>query len=432
MATRGLALVAVIAGFGVAAAILLFGGSPYVVTAEFVNAGQLVPGNEVKIGSYRAGSIRSVELSEDYRAEVEIELDSRFAPLHRGSLLTVRVPGLASVAGRYISISPGPNNAPPIPDGGRIPVQDTKAPVDVDQVLSGLDSRTVSGLRKLVQRSARGLSGRGDDLGRALVTLDPALSQTSATLREAVRDRAALRRLLRETAAVTGTLAARRAELAAGTSAAARATGAIADQREALARSLELAPPALREANTASVNLRATLLDVRPAIPEARPVARRLSALLPRLRPLAGRLRRVAPPLRRLAQGPLLNLLRRLPGVSEQGVPVAGNLSAALDRLNPALDQLRPYAPDLTSGLIGGIGGNPGAYYDSNGQYARIAFVGGPLSLTGLPPPGSSGSVKSGRTDRCPGGAIYPAADGSNPFTESGRVDCDPNSGGAP
>lgn len=431
MTTRGLALVALIAGFAVAAGMLLFGGSSYVVTAEFENAGQLVAGNEVKIGSHRAGTIRDIELGDDYRAEIEIELDSRFAPLHEGSRLTVRVPGLAGVAGRYISISPGPNNAPAIPDGGRIDATSTQAPVDVDQLLSALDARTVSGLRRLVRRSAVGLRDRGDDLGTALVYLDPALSQTSATLREAVRDRAAVRRLVRESAAVARTLAARRDDLAAGTLAGAAATGAIAAERESLARILELAPPALREANTASVNLRATLLDVRPAIGEARPVARGLSRLLPRLRPLAGRLRRVSPALRSLAEGPLLTLLRRLPGVSAQGVPVVDDLAASLERLNPVVDELRPYGPDLTSGLIGGIGGNEAGYYDSNGQYARIAFSGGPLSLVGVPGAGDLVATESGKTDRCPGGAIYPAADRSNPYTDSGRVECEPGSGEA-
>jgi phospholipid/cholesterol/gamma-HCH transport system substrate-binding protein len=425
---RLLSIVAV-AGVAVVVALVLFGGgSGYTVTAEFENAGQLVEGNEVRIGSNRAGTIERIELSSGYRAEVEIELDQ--GPLHEGSLLTVRVPGLAGLAGRYISITPGPDNASEIPDGGRIPVEYTEPPVDVDQVLSALDARTVSDLRALVQRTGHGLDGRGDELGRAAVTLNPALSQTSLTLREAVSDQLALRRLLRETAAVVSTLAERRDDLAAGTAAAAVATGAIAAERESLARALELAPPVLRQSNTAFVNLRAALVDVRPAIGEARPVARGLSALLPRLRPLAAKVRRVTPSLRSLAEGPLLRLLELLPGASRQGVPVARRLTATLERLNPAVDQLRPYAPDLTSGLVGGIAGNEAGYFDSNGQYARIAFVGGPLSLIGVPA-GPQGAVETGLTNRCPGGAIYPAADGSNPYTDGGRVDCDPSLAGS-
>jgi phospholipid/cholesterol/gamma-HCH transport system substrate-binding protein len=428
---RPLAIVAVAAAFAVAVSMLLFGGSGYTVTAEFENAGQLVEGNEVRIGSNRAGSVKSIELGDDYRAEVEIELDEDQGPLREGSVLTVRVPGLAGLAGRYVSIEPGPKGAPAIPDGGEIPVEETEPPVDVDQVLSALDARTVSDLRDLVQRSAAGLEGQGDDLGRALVALNPALSQTSQTLREAVRDKAALRRLLRETADVVSELALRRRDLATGTAAAAAATGAVADERQALARTLELSPPVLRQANTAFVNLRAALADFRPAIPEAIPVADGLALLLPRLRPLAAKTRRVAPRIRRLAEGPLLALLELLPATSREGVPLAADLTRTLDLLNPAVDQLRAYAPDLTAGLIGGIAGNQAGYFDSNGQYARIAFVGGPLTVIGGPPPGQSGSLRSGLTDRCPGGAIYPAADGSNPYTDGGRVDCDPSLAGS-
>ena len=121
----------------------------------------------------------------------------------------------------------------------------------------------------------------------------------------------------------------------------------------------------------------------------------------------------------------LLRLLKRLPEASRQGIPMLKDLTPALRKLMPALGQIRPYSPELSSGLVGGIGGNTAGYYDANGQYARIAFVGGPFSLSALAPAPQS-IAATGRVDRCPGGAIYPASDHSNPWTEDGKVHCNP------
>jgi hypothetical protein len=97
----------------------------------------------------------------------------------------------------------------------------------------------------------------------------------------------------------------------------------------------------------------------------------------------------------------------------------------------PILSELRSYTPDLTSGIVAGFGGSSGGYYDANGEYARISFVGGPFSITGLPKLSSGfGAVRSGAAQRCPGGANYPALDHSNPFVDTG-VSCQPDLAGS-
>lgn len=423
---RLLAIAALLIALVFAGRLLLSPGGSYEVTAVFDNAGQLVVGNQVLVGSIPVGSVEDIRLDNRWQAEVVISVNGSFSPLHQGTSLVTGVPGIASIAGRFITMQPGPNSAPEIPDGGRIPVTQTQSPVEVDQLLSALDPRTVRGLQRLVQGGASSVNGESGKINQALLALDPALSQASATLHQAVSDRVALRRLVANGGGIVHTLAGRSRDIAAGTAAASQASGAIASQRDALARSIGLAPPALRETNTALVNVRAALNDLRPVIPEARPVARDLSRLLPQLRPLSQRLRAVTPPLDKLIRGPALRLLEELPNASRQGMPVLGDLTPALRKLQPALGQIRPYAPELTSGLVGGIGGNVAGYYDANGQYARIAFVGGPFSISGLTPTPQSLGARSGRVDRCPGGAIYPAADHSNPWTEGGKVDCNP------
>jgi phospholipid/cholesterol/gamma-HCH transport system substrate-binding protein len=158
--------------------------------------------------------------------------------------------------------------------------------------------------------------------------------------------------------------------------------------------------------------------------------------LLPDLRPVSARLRAVLPRARRVvrAKGPnndLTELLLELPDLAGHGVPLVGDLTAVTEQARPILAELRPYIPELTSGIVAGFGGSTGGYYDANGHYARISFLGGPFSAVGLSPlfP-PTGTLTQGALDRCPGGATYNATDGSNPFVEPG-IECDPSLAGA-
>jgi phospholipid/cholesterol/gamma-HCH transport system substrate-binding protein len=87
---------------------------------------------------------------------------------------------------------------------------------------------------------------------------------------------------------------------------------------------------------------------------------------------------------------------------------------------------LRPYSPDLIAGLFSGFGGSMSGYYDANGHYARIEFMyGGGSQPGGVEPP--LPGYQTGLTARCPGGAVEPAPDRSNPWTDPGTDGlCDP------
>ena len=62
----------------VVVAILLFrGDGGYRVTAEFVSAGQLVKGNEVKAGGVTVGSVKDVDVTQDGQAKVTLAIDRR-------------------------------------------------------------------------------------------------------------------------------------------------------------------------------------------------------------------------------------------------------------------------------------------------------------------------------------------------------------------
>ena len=73
------------------------------------------------------------------------------------------------------------------------------------------------------------------------------------------------------------------------------------------------------------------------------------------------------------------------------------------------------------------------AYYDANGHYARVSStfddfkLGEKNTLTPVTPQQGLEGLKTGQLRRCPGGATQPAADGSSPFTDEGKLSCDPS-----
>src|SRR3954452_24471860 len=73
-------------------AVLLFrGDGGYTVTAEFINAGQLVKGNQVKAGGGSVGSVKSIDVTRDGHAKVEFSIkDGDYKPLRRGTEVMIK------------------------------------------------------------------------------------------------------------------------------------------------------------------------------------------------------------------------------------------------------------------------------------------------------------------------------------------------------
>ena len=93
------ARIAVIAALAVAvivlAIVLLSAGGGHKYTLIFQNAGQLVPDNQVLIGGSPAGTVESIELSDDNLAEVHVEVEQE---LHEGTTVVIRATSLSGVA----------------------------------------------------------------------------------------------------------------------------------------------------------------------------------------------------------------------------------------------------------------------------------------------------------------------------------------------
>lgn len=430
-----LAVAGLILLVAVALVIILFaGGGSYRVTAEFVNAGQLVNGSEVRVAGSTVGSVEDIQVSESGTAEVTFTVDDDYAPLRRGTEATVKPTSLSGIANRFIDLQLGPDSGAEIEGGGRLATDDTATAVELDEVFALFDEETRSSLRGFIKGQAETVRGRGAELSRGIHYLNPALSTGSRVFGELTRDEPLLKRFLVDSSALVNALAARRDDLTGVVSNLNATFGALGSQQAALAESIERLPPFLRRADTTFVNLRAALDDVDPLVAAAKPAVRRLGPFLDQARLFARDAEPTIRDLSRTIRAPgerndLIELMRSFPQLSrvaldDQTVNGASRpgafpqTTAALSDAAPTIAFGRPYTPDFVGWLddFSTTGG-----YDAVGGYSR-AWINLSELLYGPGP-------KRGQFRRCPGANEALAADGSNVFSadEAAALDCDPS-----
>jgi phospholipid/cholesterol/gamma-HCH transport system substrate-binding protein len=434
---RGLAAAAL--GLAVVFAILLLtGGSKHEYTLVFQSAGQLVKDNDVQIGGRRIGRVAEIKLSDRNLAEVRIQVDEPYAPLHKGTTATIRSGSLSGVANRYISLAPGPNSAAELDDDATLGLDRTTTSVDLDQLFNTLDPETRKSLQQVIKGSSEQYKGKGAKANEALKYFNPALSTTSRLVNELDRDQQSLQDFIIYTARATTALAERRGDVSELVSNANMASGAIASESDSLNEALSELPRTLRQANTTFVNLRSTLDDLDELVDASKPVAPKLAPFFKQLRPLVTDARPTIRDLSALISRPgsgndLIDLLKQQPRLTRIATPTFKHTVEGLQQGTPVLQFIRPYAPDL----IGWFRdfGQTTANYDANGHFARISpivnafqFTDNPAggTLTALTPAQRQVGLQSGKVKRCPGASTQTAPDGSNPYTPEGS-DCDPS-----
>jgi len=439
-AARGVAVGALVIAVVVVAVVMLGGSSAHVYQLEFANAGQLVKGDDVQVGGRRIGSIDEIELTDDNQARISVSVEEPYAPLHTGTTAIIRTTSLSGVANRYIALTPGPNSAPEIDEGGTLRADVTTAPVDLDVLFNTLDEPTRKSLQNVIKGSATVVKDRGELNNRAARYFNPAISTAARLVNEVNRDQQAFEDLIVNGAKVTTALAERREDLTGLVSNASETAGAIGDENVALSEALSLLPDTLRKGNTTFVNLRATLDDLDELTEVSLPATKRLAPFFRALRPLVEDARPTIKDLRLLVTRPganndLIELLNKAPKLDRLAKTTFPNTITALRKSTPVLNFIRPYTPDFM-GWIRDFG-QGAANYDANGHYARIQPIFNAFQFTETPAGGvltprpddeRLSSIQAGNLRRCPGAASQAPADGSAPFRDSdGTLDCDPS-----
>jgi len=425
-----LAIAALVVAVALAGLAMFGREDSYEVRAVFQSAGQLVKGNQVRVGGQPIGTITDIELDDSAQAVITMAIEDDLAPLHQGTTATIRATSLSGIANRYVSIKPGPNSRREIPDGGPVGADRTSAPVDIDMLFNTLDGRTRRGLRNVIRGSGTWYEGKGAEAAESTRYFPAFLFSTSELTREIALDEEIFSRFVKDTAATVSAIAERRDDLAGLVRNTGTAFRAIADEQEALDRALELLPGTLRRANTTFVNLRATLDDLDRLVAESKPATRELAPFLRELRPLVSRARPTIGDLRRLIRAPganndLIELTAKQPRLARLTATVFPRAIRTLDRAQPVFEDVRAYTPDLASWLSNF--GQLAASYDANGHYARVhpMFLPATYSesdgrLTANEPSQKQDGFEKGVRGRCPGSAVQPPPDGSAPRPADG------------
>ncbi len=239
-------------------------------TAQAVTPGQ---GQTAQVAGVQIGDIGEVSLK-DGRAIVGLDIKPEYSDLiHRDATAMLRPrTGLKDM---YVQIFPG-TEGPPVKEGFTIPVAASLTDVDLDEILSQLDSRTRDYVTLLANGAGEGLRGRGKDLARILKRYGPTVRDLGRVNASLASERVALRRLVTSLAKLNRKLASKPQDLSQLVDTAAITLRAFASEQGNLRDAVGELGPTLQQATT-------TLRAVGPFADQLGPTTR---ALIPAVREL--------------------------------------------------------------------------------------------------------------------------------------------------
>jgi phospholipid/cholesterol/gamma-HCH transport system substrate-binding protein len=345
----GLVVIAAVIGVGILSQQRLhfpfFQPTPFHVnvaldTAQAVTPGQ---GQTAQVAGVKIGSIGKVTLR-DGRAIVRLDLEPRFKDLvHVDARAHLRPrTGLKDM---YVQIIPGSPSAPLVADGATIPATNTTTDVNLDEILSSLDSRTRDYLSLLINGAGSGLRGRGGDLAELFRRFGPTARDLARVNRSVGRERVALRRLVSSLSSVNTRLARRPQDLSQLVTGANATLGAFASEDAMLRSTVSELPPTLRVASSSLTALRPFAAELGAATRKLTPTVRALDVANHAVRPFA----REATPIIRSRIRPFVRAAR----------PVVADLRPAAADLSKSFPQLRRSGAVLNA-FVNMLGHNPG------------------------------------------------------------------------
>jgi virulence factor Mce-like protein len=294
------------------------------VKATFESANSLRLNSPVRIAGVAVGKVKKVEPKEGTNeAVVTLELTKAGLPIHEDATAKIR-PRIFLEGNFFVDLRPGTPSSPKLADGDVIKVTRTATPVQLDEVLTALQSDTRQDLRDLLDGLAQGLNSKPNRADNR--SADPsARGQTAAeSFNDAYKDSpAALKGTAQVNEALLGTEPDRDvARLLAGT---AKTTGALirnegnlkdlitnfnttmaafASEEGNLRTSIRLLAPTLENANAALASLNRAFPPTRAFARDILPGVRETAATIDASFPWVAQARKLMgqPELRGLAQ----------------------------------------------------------------------------------------------------------------------------------
>lgn len=147
----------------------------YSIFATFSGSGGVFTGQEVTYRGVTVGRVGGMRVVRD-GVRIELVVEETYDRIPKeGTIARVRFK--SAVGEQFVDLLPSARSAPYFDDGDRIPLEDTRLPVQQEELLRLLD-RVLTGvppevIGNLVDVLGEGLGGRGDQLHAALAGLDP-------------------------------------------------------------------------------------------------------------------------------------------------------------------------------------------------------------------------------------------------------------------
>jgi phospholipid/cholesterol/gamma-HCH transport system substrate-binding protein len=172
--TLALALAVISAAYMVSSASFTLPFGRQTIYAEFAQAPGTNPAttHKVTIAGVNVGEIVGSQVTDHGTAKIEMNIDKKYAIYSNAHAVLTSINPLNEM---FIEISPGGPPAPELRSGGVIPVGQTSRPIQVDEILHHLDTRSQHALQALLSESTAALA-------RAPQTLPGAFRATDATV----------------------------------------------------------------------------------------------------------------------------------------------------------------------------------------------------------------------------------------------------------
>ena len=156
-----------------------FSGSPFELRAAFTVETQLHLGSPVRIAGVDVGTVTAVQRvpGSSTAAVATLSIQGSGLPIHADATANIR-PRLFLEGNFYVDLSPGTPSAPTLSSGATLPAAQTSGPVQLDRVLSALNSNARENLQTLL--AALGETLNGHQTAAQQATEDPSVHGLTA------------------------------------------------------------------------------------------------------------------------------------------------------------------------------------------------------------------------------------------------------------
>ncbi|MGN6664971.1 MAG: MlaD family protein [Solirubrobacterales bacterium] len=379
----------------------------YELHATFSNSANIATNSPVRIAGVDVGKVISTS-RDGNNTTVTFTVDGSGQPIHDDAFAAIR-PRIFLEGNFFVELDPGSPSAPDLESGGTIPVSRTSTAVQLDQILTALQSPVRADLSRLLESYGTALTHKptaaedatqlpevkgktGAEALNGAFKYGGAAGRYSSQVTNALlgTEQRDLSRLVSSAGRAFGALASRQRDLQGLIVNFDTFTGALASQSTNLSATIRLLAPTLRITHTSLVSLDRSLPPLRTYAIELRPAVAELPGLISASKPFLAQVRPLLSA--REAGGDVKLLAESTPALAgaaqvskKTTVPQLNQLSVCTTKvmvptgnevINDRFSTGGPNYREFLYNLVNFAG--QAQNFDGNGPYFRLQGGGGP------------------------------------------------------